>query len=108
DWHWIFWINVPIGIAAALGSRLRLAETRGPGTRLDIPALVLIAAATTALMWALVHAAEAGWSATGTRLGLLGGVLALLALIGWERRAPAPMLPPRLFANRGFTAGVAA
>jgi EmrB/QacA subfamily drug resistance transporter len=108
DWHWIFWINVPVGIAAAIGSRLRLAETRGPATRLDIPALVLIAAATTALMWALVHAAEAGWSAAGTRLALLGGVIALLALIGWERRAQAPMLPPRLFANRGFTAGVAA
>ena len=108
DWHWIFWVNVPIGIVAAVAARLRLAETHGSASRLDIPALSLVAAVTTALMWALVRASDAGWSNTGTRVGLAVGVAGLVGLVGWERRAVAPMLPPRLFANRGFTAAVLA
>ena len=44
SWHWIFWLNVPIGVLAVLGGRLRLAESFGPRTRLDIPALVLVSA----------------------------------------------------------------
>jgi EmrB/QacA subfamily drug resistance transporter len=108
DWHWIFWINVPIGIVAAVAARLRLSETHGSASRLDIPALALVAAATTALMWALVRASDAGWSNTGTRVGLAAGVAGLVGLVVWERRAVAPMLPPGLFANRGFTAAVVA
>src|SRR5215472_12607604 len=51
DWHWIFWINVPIGIAAVIGSALFLPSSRGPATRLDIGGLVLVAAGTLALAW---------------------------------------------------------
>src|SRR5215472_2430925 len=43
DWHWIFWINVPIGILACLGSALFLPAGRGPAARLDLPAVPLIA-----------------------------------------------------------------
>ncbi len=106
DWHWIFWVNVPIGLVAAAAARLKLTETRGGTARLDLPALVLVAGATTALIWALVRVADHGWSA-----GVVGVVLAavlLAGLVGWERRAPAPMLPPRLFRNRGFTAAATA
>ena len=39
SWHWIFWVNVPTGVAAAVGARLRLAESYGPATPLDVPAL---------------------------------------------------------------------
>ena len=56
NWHWIFWVNVPIGILAAAGARLRLRESRGPATRLDLPALVLVAAGVGALTWGLVQA----------------------------------------------------
>jgi EmrB/QacA subfamily drug resistance transporter len=108
DWHWIFWINVPIGIAAAVATPLRLAESRGAASRLDIPALIAVAVAATALMEGLVRASGAGWSDPGTRAALAAGAAALIALVVWERRAAAPMLPPRLFANRGFTAAVLA
>jgi predicted MFS family arabinose efflux permease len=44
NWHWIFWVNVPVGLLAVTGSWLRLPDSRGPASRLDLPALVLIAA----------------------------------------------------------------
>ena len=60
NWHWIFWVNVPIGILAIAGSRLRLADSRGPSSHLDLPALVLIAVGVGALTWGLVQAGQAG------------------------------------------------
>ena len=41
SWHWVFWLNVPVGVAAVAGARLWLPESRGPRTRLDVPGLVL-------------------------------------------------------------------
>ena len=55
SWHWVFWVNVPVGIAAAIGARLRLAESRGPRTRLDVPGLALVSAGAAASIWALVQ-----------------------------------------------------
>ena len=60
DWHWIFWVNVPIGLAAAVGARLWLAESRGQKTRLDVPALILVSAGIGALTWGLVHGTAGG------------------------------------------------
>ena len=63
---------------AAAAARFVLPETHGPGRSLDLPALVLVAVATTALVYALVRAADAGWSARGTVVGLVIGALALV------------------------------
>ena len=52
DWHWIFWVNVPIGLIAAALSVLRLDESRGPATRLDLPAVGLISGGSAGLVWA--------------------------------------------------------
>jgi EmrB/QacA subfamily drug resistance transporter len=106
DWHWIFWINVPIGISAAVAARLRLPETHGGPTPIDIPALTLVAVMTTALIWALIRAADNGWTDSAVMVGLVVSIAAVIGLVARERRAPAPMLPPRLFTNRGFTAAV--
>ena len=54
DWHWIFWINVPIGLAAAILSMTRLPESRGQHRRLDVGGLALVAAGAVALAWGLV------------------------------------------------------
>jgi EmrB/QacA subfamily drug resistance transporter len=107
NWHWIFWVNVPIGIAAIVGSRLRLAESRGPATRLDLPALVLIAAGVGALTWGLVQAGQAGWRSTQTLTALSLGALLIMAFLAWERRAPEPMIPLGLFRSGSFAAAVA-
>ena len=107
DWHWIFWVNVPIGIAAIIGSRLRLAESRGPATRLDLPALVLIAAGVGALTWGLVQAGQAGWRSAQTLTALSLGAVLIMAFLAWERRAPEPMIPLGLFRSGSFAAAVA-
>jgi EmrB/QacA subfamily drug resistance transporter len=110
DWHWIFWINVPIGVLAVVGSLAFLPAGRpggqpGAAGPLDLPGTVLAAGGAALLAWGLVRAGGSGW---GDPLGLgamLGGLVVLTGFVGWERRATAPMLPLRLFRNRTFAAG---
>jgi EmrB/QacA subfamily drug resistance transporter len=104
DWHWIFWVNVPIGALAALLSLTRLQESRGPDTRLDPLGALFVTAAAVAFAWGLVRAGDIGWGSTEVITALSGGAALLSGFIAWERRAPAPMLPLRLFRGRVFAA----
>jgi EmrB/QacA subfamily drug resistance transporter len=104
DWHWIFWINVPIGLVAAVLSMARLPESFGTPARLDLPAAALVSAGSVGLVWGLVHAGEAGWGSGATLTALTAGVLLLAAFVAWERRASEPMLPLGLFRIRSFAA----
>jgi EmrB/QacA subfamily drug resistance transporter len=104
DWHWIFGINVPIGIAAAILSAARLPESRGQARRLDIGGLVLVAAGALALAWGLVRTTDAGWGSVQVIGALCAGTILIAAFIGWERRVTEPMLPLRLLRIRAFTA----
>jgi len=108
SWHWIFWVNVPIGIAAAIASARLLPESYGPARRLDLPALPLIAGASVALTWGLVRAGGSGWSDGLTVALLAGGATLLAGFILRERNAADPMVPLRLFRSRTFTAANAA
>ncbi len=107
SWHWVFWVNVPVGIAAVIGARLRLAESRGPRTRLDVPGLVLVSAGAATLIWAVVQGSEAGWTGSEALAGLPLGAVLLGAFLVWETRAPQPMIPLGLLRVRGFSAAVA-
>jgi len=107
DWHWIFWVNVPIGLACAALSRRRLAESHGPATRLDPLGVVLVSAAGGGLVWGLVRAGTAGWGSVASIAALGLGAASLVGFVLWERRRPEPMLPMRLFANRAFSAATA-
>ncbi|MGE4123100.1 MAG: DHA2 family efflux MFS transporter permease subunit [Solirubrobacterales bacterium] len=102
DWHWIFWINVPIGLALAPLAASRLAESHGPGARLDLPGLGLASSGIFGLVFGLVRAQTEGWGSTDVLASLAVGVALLTAFVAWELRARAPMLPMRFFANRGF------
>jgi EmrB/QacA subfamily drug resistance transporter len=106
SWHWIFWVNVPVGILAVIGSRLRLPESWGPRTRLDIPALVLVSAGVGALIWGLVRGSQAGWGSAEVLVGLFAGALLMVAFLAWEIRAPEPMIPLGLFRVPSFSAAV--
>ena len=102
DWHWIFWLNVPIGlIATAFATRL-LPESHGAPERLDLIGVTLVTAGVVAIVWALVRANDAGWSSPEILSTLLAGSALLLAFLAWENRAAEPLVPLRLFRNRTF------
>src|SRR6516225_6129243 len=102
DWHWIFWINVPIGAAALLLAMRLLPDSYGAEERLDPLGVTLV---TGAIVWALVRANQAGWASAEIVSCLVGGAVLLLAFAAWEQRVAEPMLPLRLFRSRAFAAG---
>jgi EmrB/QacA subfamily drug resistance transporter len=105
DWHWIFWVNVPIG-AGALPLALRLLpESHGAAERLDPLGVTLVTGGVVAVVWALVQASQLGWGSAEIVGGLVSGAVLLLAFAAWERRASQPMVPPRLFRSRAFAVG---
>jgi EmrB/QacA subfamily drug resistance transporter len=107
-WRWIFWINLPIGMIAIALVLARLRESFGPKAALDISGLVIVAAAALALVWGLLRGNVAGWTSAEVLTALIAGMLLTAAFIGWELRAPAPMVPMRLFKPRAFSASMIA
>ncbi|HEX9471900.1 MAG TPA: DHA2 family efflux MFS transporter permease subunit [Bradyrhizobium sp.] len=107
-WRWIFWINLPIGSIAIALVLARLRESFGPKATLDISGLVIVAAAALALVWGLLRGNVAGWTSAEVLTALIAGMLLTAAFIGWELRAPAPMVPMRLFKPRAFSASMIA
>jgi EmrB/QacA subfamily drug resistance transporter len=104
DWHWIFWVNVPLGIAAVVAVLRVLPETYGPRTRLDPLGMVAASGAMAAIVWGVLRAPDAGWGSTEVLVALTAGVLLLAGFVAWESVAPAPMVPLSLFGSRVFSA----
>ena len=105
DWHWIFWINVPIGVIATLLSLRLLPESHGTPARLDLPGVEFVSSAVVGIVWALVRANDRRWGSAEIVVTLTVGVALLCAFLLWERRASEPMLPLRLLRTRAFAAG---
>jgi EmrB/QacA subfamily drug resistance transporter len=102
SWHWVFWLNVPVGITLlALVPRLR--ETKGPFGRVDLPGLVLASTGLLGIVWALVRGDSVGWGSTEIVGALLAGAVVTALFVVWELRAEHPMLPMRFFRNRTFS-----
>src|SRR6266545_514874 len=102
SWHWIFWLNVPIGIALIPLAFTRLTESYGPGGRLDLPGLGLASAGLFGIVWGLVRGNSVGWGSPEIVVALVGGAIVTAAFVAWELRTAAPMLPMRFFRNRTF------
>ena len=107
-WEWIFWLNVPIGIALIPLALKRIPESHGPDSKLDLPGLALVGGGVLGLVWGLVRGNAAGWASPEVLGALLGGLALLGAFVAFELRSPAPMLPMRFFRSRAFSAGNAA
>jgi len=105
DWHWIFWINVPIGAAALLLAMRLLPDSYGAQERLDPVGVTLVTGGVVAVVWALVRANQAGWASAEIVSCLVGGAVLLVAFVAWEQHVSQPMLPLRLFRSRAFAAG---
>jgi EmrB/QacA subfamily drug resistance transporter len=104
SWQWIFWLNVPIGIALVPVALAILSESRGPSRKLDLPGVALASSGLLGVVFGIVRAQALGWT-SGTVVGSMGvGIVLLVAFVAWELRAPAPMLPMRFFRNRAFAA----
>jgi EmrB/QacA subfamily drug resistance transporter len=104
DWHWIFWVNVPLGIAAVVAVLRVLPETYGPRTRLDPIGMVTASGSMGSLVWGVLQAPQAGWGSTEVLVALVLGVVLLAGFVAWESVAPAPMVPLSLFRSRMFAA----
>jgi EmrB/QacA subfamily drug resistance transporter len=105
NWHWVFWLNVPIGLVVIPAALVTLRESHGEPISIDGPGLALITAAALGVTWGLVRTADAGWWSVEVVAAIGGGLLAVVAFVWWERRAPAPMIPLHLFADRAFSVG---
>src|ERR671937_360103 len=103
SWHWIFWLNVPVGLLLIPLALTKLQETYGPSKRLDLRGLVLASAGLFGIVWGLVRGNQVGWGAGQIVGPIAGGVVVLGLFVLWELRASAPMLPMRFFRNRTFT-----
>ncbi len=108
SWQWIFWLNVPIGLVLIPLAALRLKESRGPNSSLDLPGVVLASAGLFGIVWGLVRGNQVGWTSPEIVLALSAGAMVLGLFVLWETRAKAPMLPLRFFRNRTFSAANAA
>jgi len=105
SWHWIFLVNVPVGLAVVVAARAVLpTDDVAPGsTKLDVPGAVLVTAALMLAVYAVVGGNEAGWTSTRT-LGLLAtSAVLFVAFVVQETRAAAPLVPLRLFRLRNVS-----
>ena len=105
SWHWIFLVNLPLGVAIYLACRALLPESAAPAVRqrLDIAGAVTITAALMLAVYAIVGGNEVGWLTTQS-LGLLGLSAALLVAFVWiESHVAAPLVPLGLLRQRNLS-----
>jgi EmrB/QacA subfamily drug resistance transporter len=102
SWHWIFWINVPIGAVLAPLAMRRLSESRGASRRLDLRGLALVSTGLFGVVYGLVRSQSQGWGSTEIVVALSAGVLLVVAFIAYELRTREPMLPMSFFSKRSF------
>ncbi|MEU0893369.1 MFS transporter [Streptomyces massasporeus] len=102
SWQWIFWLNVPLGLALLPLARLRLAESHGTGAPLDIPGTLLASGGLFGIVYGLVRGPVDGWTGSLVLTGLFAGSALLAGFILYSTRAKNPMLPMRLFRSRAF------
>jgi EmrB/QacA subfamily drug resistance transporter len=103
NWQAIFWLNIPVGIVAVPLALIALPNTFGARLRADIAGVVLAGLGVLALVYGIVRGNDAGWSSLEVLGSLIAGGALLVAFVLWELRAPAPLLPLRLFRDRSFT-----
>ena len=78
NWHWIFWLNVPVGITLVTLAPTRLTESYGPRPRIDLVGVALAAGGTLGVTWALVRANSVGWGSLEVVATLTAGIVLLV------------------------------
>ena len=104
SWHWIFWVNVPVGLVLIPLAYRHLEESTGPDKELDLPGLGLVGAGLFGLTFGIIRGESMGWTSTPIVASIATGLALLAAFVAWELRAKEPMLPMRFFKRRAFSA----
>jgi EmrB/QacA subfamily drug resistance transporter len=105
SWRWIFYINLPVGVAAVLVGLLFLpAGSEHPPGRFDLPGFLLAAAGFPMLMYALSIGSSSGWGSAAVLGTGLPGLVLLAVFIAVEQRTAEPLLRLRLYRGRLFRA----
>ncbi|MDI5963379.1 DHA2 family efflux MFS transporter permease subunit [Streptantibioticus silvisoli] len=102
-WHWVLWVNVPVGLAVfRVGARVLTEAGRRPHglSRLDLPGALTVGPGLAALVYAVVGTGTTSWTSLRTLLPAAAGVTLLAAFVVVERRAKCPLLPLGLFRLR--------
>jgi EmrB/QacA subfamily drug resistance transporter len=102
SWHWIFWINVPIGLTLVPLAARQLAESHGPSGAIDLRGLALASTGLLAVVYGLIRAQTDGWTSSLVLASLALGLGLVGAFVAWELRADQPMLPMQFFKRRSF------
>ncbi|MFJ9197017.1 MFS transporter [Streptomyces flaveolus] len=106
-WAWVFFINVPVGLAVlAVLARILPTLPKAAAGSLDVPGAALVAAATGALIYALIRAGDHGWLDALTLALFAASAAAYAAFTAWQRRAAAPLMDLRLLGRRPVLAGI--
>jgi len=108
DWRWIFFLNVPVGILALIGTFLVIPDVRpGRRHRLDLIGIALSSAALFAIVFGLIEGQRYQWGAITGWLSipivLAAGIVLFVAFIAWQFRGGEPLVPMRLFRDRNFS-----
>ncbi len=103
SWHWIFWINVPIGLVLVPLAANRLGESYGTSRHLDLRGLMLASTGLFGIVYGLVQSQSMGWTSPQIIVSLAVGAVLVIGFVVYELRTETPMLPMRFFANRSFT-----
>jgi EmrB/QacA subfamily drug resistance transporter len=106
SWRWVFFVNVPFGLLAGAVLGVALAGTDRPrgAVRIDFRGAALLTAGLAGILAALVEGGRAGRFGPGHYVLTAVSIGLLVEFVRWERRAPEPLLPLRLFSNRMFRA----
>jgi EmrB/QacA subfamily drug resistance transporter len=103
NWHWIFWVNVPIGLALVPFASRVLKESHGEQRGLDFPGLALVSSGLFGLVFGLIRAQTLGWGSAEVLISLIGGAVLTTAFVFHELRTEQPMLPMEFFKRRSFS-----
>jgi EmrB/QacA subfamily drug resistance transporter len=108
-WGSVFFVNVPVVVAALVLGFFLLPESRDPAAPpLDPLGSILSIAGLTALLWGIIEGPSHGWTSTAVVVAFVVGVIVVVAFMVWELRCANPMLDMRFFENRRFSAASAA
>jgi EmrB/QacA subfamily drug resistance transporter len=101
SWEWIFFVNVPVGVAAFALAPFLLKESRDARVKtFDVPGAVLVTAGLSLLVYAITEAGRAGWLAGATIALFAGALVLLVGFVAWERRHPEPLMRFGIFRTR--------